>query len=111
MSKTMPEDSLERDPEFVLMNIRAQFVADIHKAMEFYNLSNVRALAKKIGMQQNFLKKILNEERTLDLKEMIEISVRLGLYFNLNMVCPNRNVVVMSEEDFVEWQEKKFGKR
>jgi len=111
MSKVMPEESLDRDPEFVLMHVRAQFVEDIYKAMEYYNLKNVRDLSKKIGMQQNFLKKILKEEITLDLKEMIEISVRLGLYFNLNMVCPDGNVVVMSEEDFAEWQEKKFGKR
>ena len=69
----MPEESLDRDPEFSLMHVRAQFVEDLYKAMEFYKLKNVRDLAKKIGLSQNFLKKILNEERTLELKEMIEI--------------------------------------
>lgn len=100
----MPEESLERDPEFVAMHIRAQLVEDIYKAMEFFNLKTIRQLAKKTKMKQGYLKKVLREQKDLTMDEVINISVKLGLYLHFRMICPDQVLVSMSDDQFSKWK-------
>ena len=85
--------SLEQDPEFILMGLRAEVIEQVEAALEAEGLTRAD-LARTMGVSRAYISKILNEKVNFQMETIAKLAVALDRDIALRLIRKTEKVVV-----------------
>ena len=82
-------EHLKTDPEFLSEQLILKLNEEICRVMEEQGISRAE-LARRLGVQRQFITKLLNGMPNLTLITLVKIATALGVQVEFKVVCSNR---------------------